>query len=89
VTRNNDKLLVKYFKMKITVLAGNSVFNTNSLNAEAENGLSLFIEFDEKKIIFDIGQSDLFIQNAVKMEIDLSQVDYLIISHILFDPVVG
>ena len=51
----------------------------------AENGLSLFIEFDERKILFDTGQSDLFIQNAEKMGIDLSQVDYLIISHGHFD----
>jgi len=66
--------------MKITVLAGNSVCS-NSLNLKAENGLSLFIEFDERKILFDNGQSDIFIQNAWDMGIDLSQVDYLVISH--------
>ena len=71
--------------MKITVLAENSVCKTNSLNVKAENGLSLFIEFDERKILFDTGQSDLFIHNAEKMGIDLSQVDYLVISHGHFD----
>jgi 7,8-dihydropterin-6-yl-methyl-4-(beta-D-ribofuranosyl)aminobenzene 5'-phosphate synthase len=65
--------------MRITVLAGNSVCKTNSLNVETENGLSLFIEFDGRKILFDTGQSDLFIHNAEKMGIDLSQVDYLVI----------
>jgi 7,8-dihydropterin-6-yl-methyl-4-(beta-D-ribofuranosyl)aminobenzene 5'-phosphate synthase len=70
--------------MKITVLAGNSVCS-NSLNLKAENGLSLFIEFDERKILFDNGQSDIFIQNAWDMGIDLSQVDYLVISHGHFD----
>ena len=67
--------------MKITVLAENSVSKSNSLNLKAENGLSLFIEFDKRKILFDTGQSDLFIHNAEKMGIDLSQVEYLIISH--------
>ena len=71
--------------MKITVLARHSVCNINSSDADAENGLSLFIEFDERKILFDIGQSDLFFENAEKMGIDLSQVDYLIISHSHFD----
>jgi 7,8-dihydropterin-6-yl-methyl-4-(beta-D-ribofuranosyl)aminobenzene 5'-phosphate synthase len=85
VIRNDNRLLVKYFKMKITVLAENSVCKTNPWNVKSENGLSLFIESDERSILFDTGQSDLFIQNAEKMKIDLSQVDYLIISHGHFD----
>jgi 7,8-dihydropterin-6-yl-methyl-4-(beta-D-ribofuranosyl)aminobenzene 5'-phosphate synthase len=71
--------------MKITVLAENSVSKTNTMNVKSEHGLSLFIEFDERKILFDTGQSDLFIKNAEKMGIDLSQVDYLFISHGHFD----
>ena len=71
--------------MKIIVLAANSDCKTNSLNVNAENGLSLFIEFDERKILFDTGQSDLFIYNAEKLGIDLSQVDYLVIAHGHFD----
>jgi 7,8-dihydropterin-6-yl-methyl-4-(beta-D-ribofuranosyl)aminobenzene 5'-phosphate synthase len=74
-----------YNKMKITVLAENSVCKSNSQNLKAENGLSLFIEFDERKILFDTGQSDIFIHNAREMGIDLSQVDYLVISHGHFD----
>jgi 7,8-dihydropterin-6-yl-methyl-4-(beta-D-ribofuranosyl)aminobenzene 5'-phosphate synthase len=71
--------------MKITVLAENLVCKSSSLNLKAENGLSLFIEFDERIILFDTGQSDIFIYNAMKMGIDLSQVDYLVISHGHFD----
>ena len=67
--------------MRVTELAGNSVLATNSLNADAENVISLFIEFEERKILFDIGQSDPFFENTEKMGIDLSQVDYLILSH--------
>jgi 7,8-dihydropterin-6-yl-methyl-4-(beta-D-ribofuranosyl)aminobenzene 5'-phosphate synthase len=71
--------------MKITVLAENTVCKSNLLNLKAENGLSLFIEFDERKILFDTGQSDIFIHNAREMGIDLSQVDNLVISHGHFD----
>ena len=55
------------------------------ITALAENGLSLFIEFDKRIILFDTGQSDLFIHNAEKMGIALSQVDYLVISYGHFD----
>lgn len=55
------------------------------ITALAEKGLSLFIEFDERIILFDTGQSDLFIHNAEKMGIALSQVDYLVISYGHFD----
>jgi 7,8-dihydropterin-6-yl-methyl-4-(beta-D-ribofuranosyl)aminobenzene 5'-phosphate synthase len=71
--------------VKITVLSGNSVCKTNSSNVKSEHGLSLFIEFYERKILFDTGQSDLFIHNAEKMGIDLAKVDYLVISHGHFD----
>jgi 7,8-dihydropterin-6-yl-methyl-4-(beta-D-ribofuranosyl)aminobenzene 5'-phosphate synthase len=71
--------------MKVTVLAENSVCKTNTIEVKAEHGFSLFIEFEEKKMLFDTGQSDLFIQNAEKMGIDLSQVDYLIFSQGHFD----
>jgi 7,8-dihydropterin-6-yl-methyl-4-(beta-D-ribofuranosyl)aminobenzene 5'-phosphate synthase len=71
--------------MKITVLAENSVCKANPGNLKSEHGLSLFIEFSERKILFDTGQSDMFIRNAEKLGIDLSQVDYLVISHGHFD----
>lgn len=71
--------------MKITVLAEKTACDANSLKGETENELSLFIEFDERVILFDTGQSDIFIHNAEKMGIDLSEVDYLVISHGHFD----
>ena len=71
--------------MKVTVLAENSIGKTHLRDVKPEHGLSLFIEFEDKKILFDLGQSDLFIRNAEKMGIDLSQVDYLFISHGHYD----
>jgi len=67
--------------MIISVLAENTACNPNGKRVRAEHGLSLYIETNGQKILFDTGQSDLFAQNAQKMGIDLSEVDYLFISH--------
>lgn len=46
-----------------------------------EHGLSLYIETSKSKILFDVGQSDLFLKNAKKLNVRVSKVDYLVISH--------
>lgn len=50
-----------------------------------EHGLSLYIETEKHKILFDAGQKDLFMENAEKMGIDLSLVDTMVISHGHYD----
>ncbi len=51
----------------------------------SEHGLSLFIEACGRKILFDTGQSGLFIKNAEKLGIDVSQADICVISHGHYD----
>lgn len=68
--------------MKIVTLIENMVSKSELV---AEHGLSLYIETENKKIIFDTGQSGLFIHNAEKMGIDVRDVDYLILSHGHYD----
>ena len=46
-----------------------------------EHGYSLYIEFDDKKILIDTGASDNFLKNAEKMGIDISKIDMAILSH--------
>ncbi|MFA9380783.1 MAG: MBL fold metallo-hydrolase [Acetanaerobacterium sp.] len=46
-----------------------------------EHGLCLYIETKTHKLLFDTGASDLFTENAQKMDVDLSQVDLVVISH--------
>lgn len=46
-----------------------------------EHGLSLYIETNTHKILFDTGESDLFIVNAEKLGIDLREVDLMVLSH--------
>ncbi|WP_297595910.1 MBL fold metallo-hydrolase [uncultured Cetobacterium sp.] len=46
-----------------------------------EHGLSLYIETNGKKILFDVGESDKFWKNAKKLGVNLEEIDYLILSH--------
>lgn len=63
---------------KITTLVENAVYGRS---LQAEHGLSLLIENNRYKILFDTGQSDLFIRNATLSDIDIAEVDFLILSH--------
>ncbi|MGK2679336.1 MBL fold metallo-hydrolase [Serratia marcescens] len=46
-----------------------------------EPGLSIHIEADGRRILFDTGYSDLFIKNAQQLGIDLHKITDLVISH--------
>ena len=65
--------------MKLTVLVDNNTFIDEYYLAEP--ALSFYIECDHKKILFDVGYSDVFLKNANKMGIDLSLCDYVVLSH--------
>jgi 7,8-dihydropterin-6-yl-methyl-4-(beta-D-ribofuranosyl)aminobenzene 5'-phosphate synthase len=62
------------------------VDNTSlSKKFSSEHGLSLYIETEEHKILFDMGASELFAENAEKMNINLKDVDIAIVSHGHYD----
>ena len=50
-----------------------------------EHGLSIYIETNGVKILFDTGQSGKFIKNAEKLGIDLGDLQYVILSHGHYD----
>lgn len=54
-------------------------------NINHEHGLSLYIETKKHKILFDLGASTLLFENAKKMEVDISAVDLVVISHGHYD----
>ncbi len=65
--------------MRLTVLIDNtSILDTPYL---AESGLSFLIETDEEKVVFDTGFSPIFLSNARKMGIDLTETSSVAISH--------
>jgi 7,8-dihydropterin-6-yl-methyl-4-(beta-D-ribofuranosyl)aminobenzene 5'-phosphate synthase len=67
--------------MRLTILVDNNAGHV----LDGEWGLSFFIEADGKKILFDLGASDLFLRNAARLKIDLMSLDYLILSHGHYD----
>ena len=46
-----------------------------------EHGLSLYIETNGAKILFDAGQSGCLVENARRLGVDLGQVEIAILSH--------
>jgi len=65
--------------MELTVLVDNNTLIDRYLLAEP--GLSLLIEDEGTRVLFDTGYSDIFLANARKMGIDLSELDYVALSH--------
>lgn len=54
-------------------------------NYQAEHGLSFWIETENRRILFDTGQSDLIALNAEKLGVDLTRADGLVLSHGHYD----
>ncbi|WP_167956153.1 MBL fold metallo-hydrolase [Anaerosporobacter faecicola] len=63
--------------MKITALVENQAKD----DCKAKHGLSLYIETQKHKILFDLGPDSTLFTNAAKKNIDLTKVDTVIISH--------
>ncbi|MGD9555739.1 MAG: MBL fold metallo-hydrolase [Mangrovibacterium sp.] len=51
----------------------------------AEHGLSYLVEHDGVRLLFDTGQSNLFLLNASIMGVDVAYIDMIILSHGHFD----
>lgn len=68
--------------MRIVTLVENVVYGRG---LSAEHGLSLYIEHEGHRILFDSGQSDRFLKNAQRLGIDIAGVDALVVSHGHYD----
>ena len=65
--------------LSITLLVDNTTITDRYFSGEP--GLSFLIETEGKKILFDTGFSDLFLQNAGKMGVSLLDLDIVVLSH--------
>lgn len=68
--------------MRISVLAENTAASDKLV---AEHGLSLLLETQSARILFDAGASSVFAENAAAMGINLSTVDFTVLSHGHYD----
>jgi len=68
--------------IKITALCENTSCQSDILS---EHGLSLYIEACGHRILFDMGQTDMFADNAQTLGICLESVDIAVLSHGHYD----
>jgi 7,8-dihydropterin-6-yl-methyl-4-(beta-D-ribofuranosyl)aminobenzene 5'-phosphate synthase len=68
-------------EVKITTLAE----NTAELGCLAEWGLSMLVEADGVKVLFDTGAGTAAVYNAALMDIDFTTIDKIVISHGHYD----
>ncbi len=69
--------------LRITTLVENTL--GEHLALKNEHGISFYIEKDSHKVLFDAGQSDAFMYNAAQLKIDLSDLEYIVLSHGHYD----
>lgn len=67
--------------MKVIILSDNIA----SEQLKQEWGLGIFIEYEGKNILLDTGGSKLYLDNAKKLDIDIREVDYGVLSHAHYD----
>ena len=64
--------------MLIKVLVENTAVSDSF---PTEHGLSLYIEANGHKLLFDMGGGELFAQNAKRLAVDIAHVDFAVLSH--------
>lgn len=65
--------------------------DNNSISSvfRSEHGLCYYIEAYGQKILFDTGQTDVFLDNSKKFNLDLNNTDAVVLSHGHYDHVGG
>jgi 7,8-dihydropterin-6-yl-methyl-4-(beta-D-ribofuranosyl)aminobenzene 5'-phosphate synthase len=69
-------------RVTVTILCDNSVAGSGVL---AEHGLSLHVDAGGRAFVFDTGASGVFVGNAARLGIDLSQAAPVVLSHGHYD----
>jgi 7,8-dihydropterin-6-yl-methyl-4-(beta-D-ribofuranosyl)aminobenzene 5'-phosphate synthase len=64
--------------MQLTILVDNT---TSQHRLKGEAGLSIYLEDRDAKVLFDTGESSLFLENASQLGINLQRLTHVILSH--------
>lgn len=75
----DEEMIMK--KTKLTVI----VDNIPQGDIKGEWGLSILVEYEDKKILVDAGASGLFAENMKKLGFCIGDVDYATLSHAHYD----
>ena len=82
IQNNNTKALEELImETKLTVIVDNTPYG----NMKGEWGLSILSEYAGKKILVDVGASELFAENMSKLGFDIEDIDYGVLSHAHYD----
>ncbi len=68
--------------MKITILVENTV---QTPDLQGEHGLSMLVETPEGPLLWDVGQSDLFLRNAAPLGVRPEEIRHIALSHGHYD----
>lgn len=68
---------------RITALTDN--ISSNPVHFAAEHGLSFYVEYGGRTILFDCGQTDVFLRNAQLLGLAVNEVDAVVLSHGHYD----
>ena len=69
--------------IRITTLIENS--QGEHLSLAVEHGISFLIENEKHSVLFDTGQSNMFLSNAEKLGLDIHKVTHVVLSHGHYD----
>lgn len=75
------------FMLYITALMDNKPTENKALIAE--HGLSLFVQYNGKRILFDCGSGENPLRNAHRLGVDLKDLDAVVLSHSHYDHAAG
>jgi hypothetical protein len=64
--------------LHITVVADNLVRGAGRLG---EHGWAVWLEADDRRVLFDTGQGQVLIPNLEALQLDLSRADAIVLSH--------
>jgi len=68
-----------------TITITTLVDNNAKEGFQSEHGLSFWIEYGDRRVLFDTGQSDIIVKNAKLLDVNLAETNAIVLSHGHYD----